>query len=77
MKVDNRVTLALVAALLLQAAGATFWAGAAAERIAALETSAADVRPVSERLARLESEVAAMRRQLDRIERRLEAADAR
>lgn len=77
MKLDGRVTLAMLAALLVQAAGAIFWAGAAAERISALETSAANARPVAERLARLEAEVAAMRVQLDRIERKMEAADAR
>ncbi|MFN3313099.1 MAG: hypothetical protein ACK46Q_06505 [Hyphomonas sp.] len=77
MKLDSRVTLAMLAALLLQAAGAIFWAGAAAERITSLEASVANARPVAERLARLEAEVAAMRVQLDRIERKLEAADAR
>lgn len=77
MRIEGKVTLALVVAVLLQAAGAMFWAGAAAERISALEAAAAGARPVAERLARLEAEVAAMRLQLDRIERRLEATDAR
>jgi Tfp pilus assembly protein PilO len=77
MKIDMRVTLALVLALLVQAAGAVFWMGSAAERIAALEASVSEARPVAERLARLEAEVSAMRAQLDRIERKLEAADGR
>lgn len=77
MKIDMRLTLALVAALLIQAAGAVFWMGAAAERIAALEASVIEARPVAERLARLEAEVSAVRAQLDRIERKMEAAHAR
>ena len=77
MKIQGKVTLALMLAVLLQGAGVTFWAGAAAERISALEQAAATSRPVAERLARLEAEVSAMRAQLDRMERRMEAADAR
>lgn len=77
MKIQGKVTIALVAAGALHAAGVMFWAGAAAERIAALEASAATARPVAERLARLEAEVAAAREQLSRIERKLEARDAR
>ncbi|MFN7055850.1 hypothetical protein [Hyphomonas sp.] len=77
MKLDTRVTLALLLALLVQAAGAVFWMGSAAERLGALEARAIEARPVAERLARLEAEVAAMRAQLDRIERKLEAGDAR
>lgn len=77
MKFQGKVTLAICLAGLLHAAGVMFWAGAAAERISALEAAAATSRPVAERLARLEAEVAAARTQLDRIERRLEAGDGR
>jgi Tfp pilus assembly protein PilO len=77
MRIQGKVTIALVAAVLLQGAGVMFWAGAAAERISALEASAATARPVAERLARLEAEMAAVRAQLDRIEGRMEAKDAR
>lgn len=77
MKIQGKVTIALVLAVLVQAGGAAFWAGAAAERISALEAAAATSRPVAERLARLEAEVSAMRAQLDRMERRMEAGDAR
>ncbi|MBA4227714.1 MAG: hypothetical protein C0456_13890 [Hyphomonas sp.] len=77
MRIEGKVTIALVLAILLQGAGVMFWAGAAAERISALETAAATSRPVAERLARLEAEVTAVRAQLDRIERTLEAKDAR
>lgn len=72
MKIEGKVTIALVLAAALHAAGVMFWAGAAAERISALEASATTARPVAERLARLGAEVAAARAQLDRIERRME-----
>ncbi len=81
MKIQRKVTFALILAVLLQGAGVMFWAGAAAERISALEQAAATSRPVAERLARLEAEMTAMRQQLSRIERKLErsqeAGDAR
>ncbi|MBY9067280.1 hypothetical protein K1X12_10240 [Hyphomonas sp. WL0036] len=77
MRIQGKVTVALVLAVLVQAGGAAFWAGAAAERISALEAAAATSRPVAERLARLEAEMAAVRAQLDRMERRLEAENAR
>ncbi|KCZ95748.1 hypothetical protein HHI_03217 [Hyphomonas hirschiana VP5] len=72
MRSQGKVPIALVLAVLLQAAGVMFWVGAAAERISALEASAAMARPVAERLARLEGEMVAVRAQLDRIEGRME-----
>lgn len=72
MKIQGKVTAALALAAMLHGAGVMFWAGAAAERISALEQAAATSRPVAERLARLEAEMAAMRAQLDRMERRME-----
>ena len=77
MKLHGKVTIGLVLAATLHAAGVMFWAGAAAERISALEQAAATARPVAERLARLEAEVAAVRAQLDRMEGRMEAQNAR
>lgn len=77
MKIQGKVTIALVLAVALHAAGVMFWAGAAAERISALEASAAMARPVAERLARMEVEMAAVRAQLDRMEARMEAQNAR
>jgi hypothetical protein len=75
MKIESKVTLALMLAIALQAAGVLIWAGAAGERIAGLEAAAREGRPIVERLARVEAELAAMRVQLDRIERRMEARD--
>lgn len=77
MKLHGKVTIGLVLAAALHAAGVMFWAGAAAERISALEQAAATSRPVAERLARLEAEMAAVRAQLDRMEARMEAQNAR
>ena len=44
---DRKLPAALVAAFLLQTAGALFWAGSAAERINALERTVASDRPRS------------------------------
>ncbi len=68
---EAKMTLGLVFALFVQAAGGLVWAGAAAERIEALERSVEERRPVLERLARVETELSAVRHQLDRIEDQL------
>jgi uncharacterized coiled-coil protein SlyX len=69
---DKRLPAALVAAFLLQTAGALFWAGQAAERITALERTLAHDQDAIERVAVLEEQVAAMTKQLDRIEAKLD-----
>lgn len=77
MSFDRRLTIGIVLAVVLQAAGVLLWAGAATERVATLEDRVRAAQPVAERLARVEAELGAVRAQLDRIERKLEAADAR
>lgn len=77
MKLDQKITLALLLTILLETAGALLWAGAAAQRLEAVERQADAGAGIAERLARLEAELAAVRAQLDRMERRLEAGDAR
>lgn len=72
LQLDRRISIAVVLALTLQAAGALTWAGAANERIDQLERHSVGAAVVSERLARLEAEVSAMRAQLNRIESRLD-----
>jgi type VI protein secretion system component VasK len=72
MKIDPRITLALILALFLETAGSLIWAGRAAARLDEVERAAAAAPEVSERLARLEEQVAEARRSLDRIERRLD-----
>jgi hypothetical protein len=77
MKFDQKLTYAVLLALFLQTAGALLWAGAAAQRLDAVEKQMEARAGISERLARLEAELAAMRAQLDRIEHRMEVSDAR
>ena len=69
---DRHWPAALVAAFLLQTAGALFWAGSAAERIATLERSAAVDQTAIARVAVLESQIANIRASLDRIETKLD-----
>lgn len=79
---DRRVPLAIIAALLLQAGGAVWWAATKdsddrfhQQRIDRLETAMAQTREgqgeVLERLARIEERVNAESASLDRIEKRL------
>lgn len=72
IKIDQRVTLALIAALFLETAGGLIWAGRAAARLEEVERAVATQPEVAERLARLEEQVAEARRALARIERRLD-----
>jgi uncharacterized coiled-coil protein SlyX len=71
---DKRLPAALVAAFLLQTAGALFWAGSAAERITVLERTLASDQGAIERVAVLEQQIAAMKETLDRIETKLDRA---
>lgn len=74
---DKRFPAALVAAFLLQLAGALFWAGAASERISTLEGTVASERAAIERVAVLEEQVSEIKKTLDRIETKLDRADMR
>jgi hypothetical protein len=69
---DKKLPAALVAAFLLQTAGALFWAGSAAERIAALERGAAADQGAIERVAVLEEDMRTMKETLSRIETKLD-----
>ena len=69
---DKRLPAALVAAFLLQTAGALFWAGQAAERITVLERTLAGDQYAIERVAVLEEQVRAMNKTLDRIDAKLD-----
>jgi len=69
---DKKLPAALVAAFLLQTAGALFWAGSAAERIATLERVQARDQSAIERVAVLEDQIATIRASLDRIEGKLD-----
>jgi hypothetical protein len=72
LPLDKRIPAALVAAFLLQTAGALFWAGSAAERISVLERTLADDQSAVARVAVLEEQVGEMKQSLDRIEGKLD-----
>jgi ubiquinone biosynthesis protein UbiJ len=72
MKIDLRITLALIVAMVLQTAGALIWMGHAAERLTNAERAVAAQPEASERLARVEEQLGEVRRSLARIEQRLE-----
>jgi HAMP domain-containing protein len=73
--IERKLTAGFLLAIAIQTGGALVWAGAAAQRISALEHRVELSRPIGERLARVEAELGAMKAQLDRIEMRLERAD--
>ena len=72
MKVDPRITLALILALCLETAGGLIWTGRAAARLDAVERSVAMQPEVAERLARVEAQLDDVRRSQARIERKLD-----
>ena len=69
---EKKLPAALVAAFLLQTAGALFWAGQAAERIAVVERTLANDQAAIARVAVLEEDLHAMKEQLARIESKLD-----
>jgi hypothetical protein len=69
---EQRVTVALGSALLIQSALALIWAGAASERIAQLERRADANAAVMERTARLEEQVEFIAAALVRIESKID-----
>jgi hypothetical protein len=70
---ERKFPAALVAAFLLQTAGALFWAGSAADRLTVLERTLSRDQAAIERVAVLEEQVADMKKTLDRIENKLDA----
>jgi uncharacterized coiled-coil protein SlyX len=68
----KRIPAALVAAFLLQTAGALFWAGSAAERITVLERTVSDNQATIGRVAVLEEQVSEMKQTLDRVDNKLD-----
>ena len=68
----RKLPAALVAAFLLQTAGALFWAGSAANRIATLERTVQSEQAAIAQVAVLEEQVREMKEQLSRIEGKLD-----
>jgi hypothetical protein len=71
----RRIPAALVAAFLLQTAGALFWAGSAAERITVLERTLSRDQAAIERVAVLEEQVRDIKESVDHIEVKLDQAE--
>jgi hypothetical protein len=72
----KKIPAALVAAFLLQTAGALFWSGSAANRIATLERTVAGEQAAIAQVAVLEEQVREMKDQLSRIETKLDRMQA-
>ncbi|MBV9571451.1 MAG: hypothetical protein JO056_09450 [Alphaproteobacteria bacterium] len=68
----KKVPAALVAAFLLQTAGALFWAGSAANRISVLEHTVQSEQAAIAQVAVLGEQVREMKDQLSRIEGKLD-----
>jgi len=69
---ERKMPAALVAAFLLQTAGALFWAGSAAERISTLERTLSSDQAAIEKVAVLEEQVRGIKETADRIEAKLD-----
>ena len=69
---EKRIPLALIAAILLQTGGALIWAGAASQRLNALEQVNIDRPQMLDRITRLEEQSDFVRGSLVRIETRLD-----
>ncbi len=69
---DVRLSVAALAAVVIQTALALLWSGAAAQRLSEVEAKTATSAELIVRVARLEEQIIAMRAQLVRIETKLE-----
>lgn len=72
MNFDNKITYAVLFAVLIEAAAGMFWTGRAAARLEAVERRLAITEPMAERLARVEEQVRETREGVVRIEAKLE-----
>jgi hypothetical protein len=75
LRLDPRVTLAVLATLIVQMGGAFLWAGAQSARLHSVETRIESQTLAAESLARLEVQVDQARASLARIEDRLDRRD--
>lgn len=69
---ERKVALGLLFTIFVQTAGVFVWTGAAAQRLERVEHEVDMRRDGTERLVRVETEIIAMRKQLDRIERKID-----
>ena len=70
--IEKKFSAAVLLALAVQTGGVLVWAGAAAQRISALEDRVEAQASAAERLARLETGLLAVQDQLERIENKVE-----
>ncbi len=70
--IDRKITLALILAIAVEAAGLFAWAGATGERLKDVELRVATVVGLTERIARLETQLDMASVQLSRIEQKLD-----
>jgi hypothetical protein len=75
LRLDPRVTLAVVATVFIQIGAAFLWVGAQSARVHAVEARIESQTLSAERLARLEAQVDQARASLARIEDRLDRRD--
>ncbi len=71
-QLEKRVPIALISAILLQTGGALIWAGAASQRLTALEQVGTSQPVMLDRITRLEEQSGFVRDSLVRIEARLD-----
>ena len=75
-RLDRQVTAGVLLAVALQTGGVLIWAGREATRIEVIEQRLDRQSNVSERLTRLEEQVFAARATLERMEHKLDQAEA-
>jgi hypothetical protein len=75
VRLDPRITLAVIATVFVQMGGAFLWAGGQSARLHAVETRIESHTLSGERLARLETQMDQARASLARIEDRLDRRD--
>ena len=73
VKLERRIPLTLVAALVAQTGAGLMWAGSAEERLEQVERRVEASAGAPERLARVEEQIGAVRDQLKRMEVKLDA----
>lgn len=75
-RLDRQITTGVILAALVQTGGLLIWAGREAARVDLIERRLEGQSSVAERLARLEEQVAGARAALERVEHKLDRAEA-
>ena len=70
--IERKITLAVLFAMAMEAAGVLVWTGGASQRLKAVEAQAAGEAGLDARLARLEVKIELASAQLNRIEKKLD-----